>query len=266
MKHIIIIAALSAPFFASAGIYMEPYLGGGLAYSRMRVENKSSRNLLFTGLVVGGRLGGEWMRFKAGVDVFYNRYHTNNSFSMPSVVVHNPHTSVGFSQAGDSVSIQYSSTESNFNPLSVGLFGILDIPIVMDVYGSAFYSFGTKESLAYHGPGVKAGISYLPAIFVQLNLEAQWTHYFCRSAECLTSKGFNLFSTMLLLSIPISSNVLSFAWWGGDSSNMASSYESESTTEMNSDASIQSSDVTESGSTKRPDVIEATRNLSGEEL
>ena len=241
MKYIILIGAcIYTSAFASAAVYIEPYLGGGASYSRIgTTDDLRSSPLLFTGWTLGGRLGVQWLNLKTGLDVFYNHYNMSNSFSMPSVIVHNPGTSTGFSQAGDNVSIQYSRSRNNFNPISIGLFGIFDIPFITDIYGTAFYSFGDKSSIFYHGPGVKVGMSYLSAFFAQFNLELQWAHYFCRKTECLQSKGFNLLSIVFLVSVPFSTKLLSFA-----KNNMPDDF-TNSTMENNTieSSDIESSDV-----------------------
>ncbi len=248
MKYITLIGiCIYTSFFASAAVYIEPYLGGGLAYSRIgTTDDLRAPSLLFTSLTLGGRLGGQWLNLKTGLDVFFNHYNTSSSFRMPSVVVNNPNTSLGFSQASDSVSIQYSSQRNNFNPISIGLFGIFDIPLITDIYGTAFYSFGNRSSIFYHGPGIKAGMSYLSAFFAQLNVELQWTHYFCKSTECFQTRGFNLWSAMLLVSIPFSTKLFSFT--KNNTNDDSGNYNMEDNTTENSNV-IESSDVIENTNT-----------------
>lgn len=252
MKYIILIGAcIYTSFFASAAVYIEPYLGGGFAYSRIGTTNDlRSSSLIFTGWTLGGRLGVQWLNLKTGLDIFHNRYNMSNSFRMPSVIVHNPNVSRGFNQAGESVSIQYSRSRNNFNPTSIGLFGIFDIPFITDIYGTAFYSFGNKDTIFYHGPGVKAGLSYLSAFFAQFNLELQWAHYFCRRTECLQSRGFNLWSIMFLVSVPFSTKLFSFAKNSTDDDLTNSSMEENT---------IESTDIIESS-----DVIENTNTITND--
>ncbi len=196
---------------AHGSIYMEPYLGGGLSYSRISADDNLStppqyfsRNLSF-----GWRAGYEFFNMRGGLDIFHNRHYTSSGFNMFSVVVQKPQTNKGFSQAGDSVSIQYSRITDNFNPTSIGLFGAIDLPFLFDFYGTFFYSFGKKGSLTHHGPGVKVGVSYLSLFFVQLNIELQFTHYSCPNTECLQS-SFNMGSLLFLVSVPFSTNM--FSW------------------------------------------------------
>ena len=132
-------------------------------------------------------------------------------------MINKPPLSKGFSQANDSVSIQYPQQATHFRPWSMGVFGVFDIPFIFDVYGSVFYSFGTNNNNFYHGPGVKAGISYLSAILVKFLAELKWGYYMCRSGgpnnPCL-EPGFNMADIMLTVNIPLSSSLL-FGWFGG---------------------------------------------------
>ena len=198
-----------APMWAGAGVLIEPYFGGGAAYSRMTAGDSvtTAPKHFTTTLALGGRLGYEVLKLKGGLDVFYNRFHTGSGFSMPSVVVNNPGVSKGFRQAGDSVSIKYASTSENFNPLSVGLFGALDLPFILDIYSSLYYSFGKRNARSYSGPGVKVGVSWMSFFFVQFHLEMGWTHYFCKGSECLQT-GFNMMSALLMVSFPFSMDLL----------------------------------------------------------
>lgn len=238
MKYIILFGICLYTSLASASMHIEPYLGGGFAYSKVGIADElRAHKQLSPGFVLGSKFGIKLLSFIAGLDLFYNYYNTGNSIRMPSVVVHNPSTSVGFSQSSDSVSIQYSSSHNAFQPISIGVFGAIDIPLIVDVYSSVFYSFGKRASSFYHGPGLKAGISYLSAFFAQLNLELQWSHYFCNSTKCLQSKGIDVLSAMLTISVPFSTK-----WFGF----MKKDYSGSSSIES---PSIQSSDVIENVST-----------------
>ena len=188
---------VSMPYISKASVHLEPYAGIGLAHSSLTPSSQISTTYDF-----GARLGYKLLNLTTGVDMFFNFYRSSNSsFAFPSIVLNSPQTTTGFKQAGESLSILYSETgDESIQPFSIGVFGIFNIPLLFDAYGTAFYSFASSK---YHGPGLKAGISYISSFFLNINLELQWTHFFCRKADCRSS-SINTLALLLSLSIPLS--------------------------------------------------------------
>lgn len=196
----LLLGFISMPYTSKASVHLEPYAGIGLAHSSLKSSGPISVTYNF-----GGRLGYKVLNFTTGLDVFFNYYRSSNSsFSFPSVILNKPSATTGFKQAGKSLSILYSeSGEESIQPVSIGVFGIFNIPLLLDAYGTAFYSFASSK---YHGPGLKAGISYISSFFLNINLELQWTHFFCRKTDCQSS-SINTLALILSLSIPLSFNL-----------------------------------------------------------
>ena len=181
-----------------ANVHLEPYVGIGGANSSL--DNSTPISLVYN---VGARVGYKVLNITAGLDMFFNFYKSPSSFAFPSVVVRNPRTTTGFTQAGESLAIFYSEKEEPIQPFSIGAFGIFQVPLVIDIYGTAFYSFtGSK----YHGPGLKAGASLPLSFFLNLNLELQWTYYLCKESNCKTP-NINALALLLSLSAPFSLNL-----------------------------------------------------------
>ena len=211
MKYFILLCLSFFVFIpvSQANIHLEPYGGVGISYSR------ASEGKLFMSYMGGARLGYSFSLLSAGVDLSLHHHRMGESLAtFSSVIVNQPATSVGFSQARDNVSIQYSSPgSSSFTPFSVGAFVGVDLPLLFDCYGSAFMSFGKKDNTAMIGYGLKAGVSYISLPFIQLNAELQWTYYGGGSDLRIKSNGFQLFSALLSVSVPLSFKANFF---GGD--------------------------------------------------
>ena len=210
MKYFILLCLSFFMFIpvSQADIHLEPYGGAGISYSH------SSERKLFMSYMGGVRLGYSFSLISAGLDLSYHHHRLSNSYTIPSVVVHQPAESKGLSQARDNVSIQYSSSGgSSFNPFLVGAFVGIDLPLFFDFYGAAFMSFfGKKDNLAMTGYGLKAGISYLSLPFIDLNAEVQWAYY--RGGETAVSRdNFQLLSVLLSVSVPLSFDA---GFLGGD--------------------------------------------------
>ncbi len=222
------------PCIAWGSFSIEPYGGGGVSYSHISTDNNNQSDIS-TSLSFGLRTGYKVLPlFTTGLDFFYNRHNTgSNSFRASSVVVNNPSRSAGFLQARDTVSIQYSKLSDNFNPLSIGWFGAIDLPFILDTYGTVFYSFGEISAVSYSGPGIKLGLSWLSFFFAQFNVELQWTHYICGGTSCLQQNNFNMMSLMVLVSIPFSTKILSGGGVQRSSSSASSSWEGDSSDDEN---------------------------------
>ena len=194
-SFLLLIFLIIAPA-SNANVHLEPYAGIGAAYSSS--NNSPPVSLIYN---LGARAGYKIFNVTTGLDIFFNFYNSASSSSFP--VVRKPQTTTGFKQAGESLSIFYSETDEHILPFFIGAFGIFEVPLLFDVYGTAFYSFADSK---YHGPGLKAGITYISSFFFNLNLELQWTHYFCKEASCKTSR-INTLALILSLSAPFSLNL-----------------------------------------------------------
>lgn len=178
-----------------ASLQVEPYGGLGLAYTSF---DQRSLSIPFMG---GVRLGYKVLNVTAGLDAFATYYRPAKNLISPNVVVRNQALTKGFSQASENTSIQFSRSSEVPVPVSLGLFGTVGVPLLFDVYGGLFYS--TSLNKRYSGPGVKAGITYLSAFFVNLNAELQWVFYSCKGDTCAKRKS-NVMGVVLSVSMPFS--------------------------------------------------------------
>ena len=200
MKYFILLCLSFFVFIpvSQADIHLEPYGGAGVSYSR------SSDSKLFMSYMGGVRVGYSFSLLSAGLDLSLHHHRMGDSWAnFSSVVVNQPRRSVGLSQARDNVSIHHSSSgSSSFNPLSVGAFVGVDLPLFFDCYGAGFISFGKKDSTSMTGYGLKAGISYFSLPFVNLNAELQWAYY--QGGSQVRTESLHLLSVLLSVSIPLS--------------------------------------------------------------
>ncbi|MYE07595.1 MAG: hypothetical protein F4X95_02445 [Oligoflexia bacterium] len=219
MKYIIFLSfLLFIPVSSQAQIHLEPYGSLGGSYS-----SSSSSRPLFMSYALGGRIGYHFLSMAAGVDLFWTHYSTGASSTRSHhLEIHRGVTGDrGFSQAGKTVSLNYSQLSSPFQPFAIGAFVSVDLPFIFNVYGTLFYTFGDKNQVQHQGGGIKAGVSYLSSFYVQLNLELQYAYYRCtEQARC--SANFSVISALLSLSIPIPSHIFGF---GGVSSSSESTEE-----------------------------------------
>ena len=209
MRYIILLGFLFLIPVSHAEIYAEPYGSIGGSYAGSKVFSRS----LFLNYALGGRVGYRFMSVATGLDLFWTHYSTGNGASPRVVGIHSSPPLKGFNQAKRSVYVHYSSTAVSFQPFSVGVFAVVDLPILFNAYGTVFYSLGTKSSINHQGYGAKAGISYLSAFYVQVNLELQWSQYICdgkKSSDCMDHKNFNIISAMLSVSVPLSDDIFDF--------------------------------------------------------
>ena len=228
MKYLILLSfgfLVFIPSVSRADIVVEPYASAGVSLSSHKDDEKP-----FMSYAGGARLGYSFLILSAGLDFSYTYHGMGSGVPFASVVVHKPNQSQGFSQAGDNVSIQYSKTPSSFQPLSIGVFAGVDLPLFFDCYGAAFFSLGKKD-YSLTGYGLKAGLSYLSIPLVKLNAELQWAYYTGKTARA-GSKAFHLFSAMLSVSLPFSFEMDFFGEEDGgknlrDSSSAAESEEYE---------------------------------------
>lgn len=205
--YIILLSFLCFVPISKATVHIEPYGNIGGSYS-----SSLSSEPLFMNYALGARLGYQFLSISAGLDLFWTHYGVGSGSSVQHLeVYHSSEPNKGFNQAVESVSFQYSEVRDPFQPFSLGAFVALDLPFLFNAYGSVFYTFGEK-TVSYQGYGVKAGLSYLSSFYVQLNLELQWAHYMCSTAEaqCSSSNNFSIISTALSLSVPISTDFFNF--------------------------------------------------------
>jgi len=211
MKYIVFLGFLFFVPASHAKLHIEPYgnIGGSYASSL-------SSGPLFMAYALGARLGYRFPIVSTGMDLFWTHYDTGSSAGSNHLVdVHHQHGSVkGFSQAGESLSIHHSEVSEHFQPFSIGAFAVVELPLLFNVYGTLFYTFGEKSALNHHGYGAKAGVSFLSTFHFQFNLELPWSHYMCTGVEEVNcSKNFDIFSALFSVSLPLSSDV--FNSWSG---------------------------------------------------
>lgn len=221
MKYIIFLIFLFLIPVSQAEVHFEPYGSIGASYS-----SSVSPGPLFMNYVLGARLGYRFLSVSTGLDLFWTHYDTGNGKGSSHLEVRpSSESTKGFNEPGIGTSIQYSEVSEPFQPLSIGAFAIVDLPILFNAYGTAFYSFGDRRSINHQGYGLKAGVSYLSTFYLQVNLELQWSHYICaEKADCLNqSNSFNILSAMLSLSLPLSTDIFDF----DDSDNFDNSDSSE---------------------------------------
>ena len=219
MKYIILFSfLLFIPLSSEGNIHIEPYGSLGASYS------SSSSRPLFMSYALGGRIGYSFVPIVAGIDLFWSHHSIGGSSTRSHhlEIYRGLNKDRGFSQAGKTVSLHYSQLSSPFQPFSIGAFVSVDLPFIFNVYGTLFYTFGDKNQLQHQGVGIKGGMSYLSAFYVQLNLELQYAYYSCiEQARC--SSDFNSISALLSLSVPLPSSIFGFG---------LSSFSSKSTEEV----------------------------------
>ena len=205
MKYIILLGFLFFIPASQAEMHFEPYGNVGFGYS----PALSSQPLFMT-YALGGRVGYRFLSVNTGIDLFWTYYDTGSSSRSPLLEVFHPsNSSKGFSQAGESVSFQYSEVQEAFQPFSIGVFTAVDLPFLLNAYGTLFYTFGRKKDVNHQGYGIKAGLSYFTSFHLQLNLEFQWAQYICmEKVSC--SNNFDILSAMLSLSLPFSAEIFDF--------------------------------------------------------
>ena len=194
MKYILFISFLFFIPVAQAGVHVEPYISGGVSYAP-----------LGGAVGAGGRVGYSVPLISAGLDLFWNYHGIGTSSSIwPLEVHHSTQPIKGFSQSSESPTFYYSSESvDSFAPFSIGVFGAINLPLIVNTYGTLFYSMGEKGNADYKGYGVKLGISYLAALFLQVNTELQWARYNCDNRNASCKEGFNIFSLFVSLSMPL---------------------------------------------------------------
>ena len=191
------------PLFSIADVLVEPYGGVGGAFAPSANKKAGSFFMKYT---AGGHLGYQISLIKVGLDLFWTHYDTGRS---QGVVTVRPSTqdTRGFTQATKSVGIKSTDEHTAFQPLSIGVWTAVDLPLFFDVYGSLFYAFGKKDSIHHQGYGLKAGVSWSIAPHLQLNLDAKWAYYKCQPAKCVSQ--FSVLSALLSLSVPFSLDLFS---------------------------------------------------------
>ncbi len=209
MKYLILLAVLVLTPISQGKAHLEPYGNLGLSYSNYPPSSSGSSDF-FLNYGIGGRFGYDLFAAVFGLDIFLTSYSRGNTSLFHSVVVNQPSQTKGFSQGGESVSILYSQLDESFYPISLGVFGLLDLPLFFDTYGTLFYSYGKKGKQVYHGPGLKVGMSYISAFYVQLNAELQVASFFCSSSTACSQQiqdKFYILSGGLSISLPFSADL-----------------------------------------------------------
>ena len=205
--YIVLLSFLLFLPISRAKVHIEPYGSVGGSYS-----SSVSSSPLFLNYGLGARLGYNFSFLSAGLDLFWTHYNIGSSSSVQHLeVYHSTEPTKGFNQAGESLALHYSEVREPFQPFSLGAFVVVDLPFLFNTYGTVFYTFG-KKTVNHQGYGVKAGLSYLSAYYVQVNLELQWANYTCsepESEQC-SSGGFDILSVALSLSVPISTHFFDF--------------------------------------------------------
>ena len=203
MKYIIFFLFLFFTPVSQAKLHFEPYGNIGASYS----SSLSDSHLFFMTYAVGTRLGYNISFLHMGIDLFWTYHDIGNSSRFHNLeIYHQPDPVIGFSQAQKSVSLHYSEIKDPFSPLSIGVFAAAELPFLVNVYGTLFYTLGEESEIKHQGYGIKGGASYLTTFHIQLNLELQWAHYICGEAvKC--SNNFSILSAMLSLSVPFSFDV-----------------------------------------------------------
>ena len=212
MKYIIFFTMLFFTHITQAQLHVEPYGNMGAVYATGAQGSTLSLNY---GL--GGRVGYRVVSVVLGVDAFWNYYSTGSTAGAVSILGSET-PEKGFSQAQSTSSLQYSTGDKNFSPISVGIFVAIDLPFLFDAYGTVFYSFVMGQNAGLqpqNGYGAKVGISYLSAFYVKLNLEAQWAQYNCNVEGGCPGYHNNYISGMFSVSVPLSFDIFG---GGGESS------------------------------------------------
>ena len=195
------------PLLAQAGIAIEPYAGGGLAYfGEMR-----------SGFSVGSRIGYKKFGFTSGVDVSYSQFHIFDlGQEAVRTICENSPNNIGIAKID--IPLCDKDTDQNpasvYNIMSVGPAVSFELPLILDVYASITWSWADKKidnidkSFPLSGPGIKVGMSYLSLPFLQLNIEAQALVLSCGSMDEKCQEQNNIPNPVLMgyayISIPIS--------------------------------------------------------------
>ena len=192
------------PFSSIADVHIEPYGGVGGAFSTS-IDSPQSFFMKYT---VGGRLGYKLSIVHAGLDIFWTHYDTGDHRDVTTVRPF-PIERKGLEQATGSVDITPAKPRTSFQPLSIGAFTAIKLPLFFNVYGSIFYAFGSKDNIGHQGYGLKAGVSWLSASYFQLNLSAKWAYYTCQSKAKECANSFSIGSALLSVSVPFSLDLFS---------------------------------------------------------
>lgn len=199
------------PLLAQAGLSIEPYAGGGLAYfGEMR-----------SGFSIGSRIGYKKFGFTSGVDASYSQFYIFDlSQKANRTICENSPKGIGVAK----IDIPFcdKNTEQNpvsvYNIMSVGPSVSFSLPLILSAYASITWSWVDKKidnidkSFPLSGPGAKVGISYLSLPFLQLNIEAQALILSCGSMDEKCQEQNNIPNPVLMgyayISIPISTGWL----------------------------------------------------------
>ena len=199
------------PLTAKAGISIEPYVGGGLAYFG---ETHS-------GFSVGSRVGYKKWGLTSGVDISYSQFHIFDiSQEAIRTVCNKGQESIGVAK----IDVPFCDRDNEQNPMnlyniiSVGPSISFGLPLILDAYASLTWSWVEKKmdhiekSFPLSGPGAKVGISYLSLPFFQLNLEVQALILSCSSVDEKCQEQNNIVNPVLMgqayISVPIGTGLL----------------------------------------------------------
>ncbi len=200
------------PLCTQASISLEPYVGGGLAYS----------GELSSGFSVGSRVGYKNWGLTLGADISYSQFHT---FDIGQEINNNICDSNQGKFGVAQTALIPCDEDVQQDPLrvysiiSVGPSVSFGLPLIIDAYASLTWSWVDKkiskfqQSFFLSGPGMKIGVSYLSLPFLQLNLELQGLLLNCNSSdtECQeqdSNRTNPFFIGQLYISIPISTGFL----------------------------------------------------------
>ena len=194
------------PLLAQAGLAIEPYAGGGLAYfGEMR-----------SGFSIGSRIGYKKFGFTSGIDAGYSQFYIFDlSQEAARTICENRTDSIGIAK----IDIPFCDKNTEQNPVSVyniisaGPSVSFDLPLILSAYASITWSWVDKKidnrekSFPLSGPGVKVGMSYLSLPFLQLNIEAQALILSCGSMDEKCQEQNNI-PNPVLMGMPISASPL----------------------------------------------------------
>lgn len=220
---------------SQAGIHVEPYGSVGGSYS----GGAASKPAFFMNYDLGGRLGYNFsdFGFGVGIDLFWTQYGLSSGKFYSTTVIVSPSPDKNI-KPNDTPKFHKREGDVDYQPFSIGVFGRMDLPFLVDAYSTVFYTFGEKRLVGYQGYGIKAGASYLSSFFVQFNLEFKWANYVCTEAQC--DDSFNIFSLLFSLSVPLPEDIFDFG--GGSSSDSESLDSSDSLDHSDSSESESSSE------------------------
>lgn len=143
---------------ANAGILVEPYLG----YTKGKWE-MGSTSQDFSGVYYGGRLGYSMLGLMGGLDFQTGKLKDNSS-----------------------------PTNIDLTPSDLGIFVGYNLPVMLRVYGSYFFSSKLKSEAAgtsntYEGKNMRLGVGFTSLPFVSINLEYGLGTYTKDSSGSLSS-------------------------------------------------------------------------------